>query len=159
MAEITQTLVVDDFDRSQSADETILWVFDGEALRSDLTNENAEALRAAIQPFRDAARALGKQKVVGRTRAKRSARSVSTAPIPEAAPEAEPFDPGWFRSIRNGPVKIESAKKRYRDMARAWGEKNGYEMGVRVSQEVFDAYQQYREGQGLPVGPASVGLE
>lgn len=157
MAEITQTLIVDDLDRTQAADETILWGFDGEALRSDLTSEHAEELRAAIQPYLDSARRLGKQKIVGRTRVKRGARSVPAGSAP--APKVESFDPRWFRSIRNGPVKIEAAKKRYRDMARAWGEKNGFEMGGRVPQEVFDAYQQYREGKGLPVGPAAVGLE
>ncbi|WP_394360748.1 histone-like nucleoid-structuring protein Lsr2 [Amycolatopsis sp. SB7-3] len=159
MAEITQTLVVDDFDKTQAADETLLWVFDGEALRSDLTRENAAELRAAIKPFRDSARSLGKQKVVGRAKTKRAARSVPATPVPDEEPAAEPIDPRWFRSIRNGPVKIEAAKKKYRDMARKWGEQRGFEMGLRVPQEVFDAYHQYRESKGLPVGPASVGLE
>lgn len=160
MAEITQTLVVDDFDRTQAADETILWVFDGEALRSDLTSENAEEFRAAIQPFLDTARPLGKQKVVGRSRTKRTARSVAAAAsAPVQTPKAKSFDPHWYRSVRNGPGKVEAAKKRYRDMAREWGEANGFEIGLRVSQEVFDAYQQYRTDHDMPVGPAAVGLE
>ncbi|MGW5741599.1 Lsr2 dimerization domain-containing protein [Amycolatopsis sp. NPDC003861] len=160
MAEITQTLVVDDFDGEQPADETILWVFEDEALRSDLTSENAAAFREAIQPFLAVARSLGKQKVVGRRRAKRAARAVSAAAsVRTRTPNAESFNPHWYRSIRNGPSKIEAAKKRYRDMAREWGEANGFELGFRVSQEVFDAYEQHRIAQGLPVGPAAVGLE
>ena len=160
MAEITQTLVVDDFDHAQAADETILWVFEGEALRSDLTSENAAEFRAAIQPFLTAAQSLGKQKVVGRARAKRAARAVPVAvSAPARVPKVESFDPHWYRSIRNGPGKIEAAKKRYRDMAREWGEENGFELGFRVSQEVFDAYEQHRIAEGLPVGPAAVGLE
>lgn len=157
MAEITQTFVVDDFDPTQGADETILWAFDGEALRSDLTEANVAALRAAVEPFVAVARKLGKQQVgTGKPRKRRSPRrTAGTAP---AAKEPS-YDPFWYRAKRNGPSKVESAKKRYRDMARTWGEENGYEVGFRISPELVKAFETSRKENGLPLGPAAVGLE
>lgn len=157
MAEITQTLVVDDFDRTQSADETILWAFDGEALRSDLTSENAAEFRAAVEPFLAVARPLGKQKVVSRkSRTKRAPRRAAAVAPVEEMPSYDPF---WYRAKRNGAYKEEAAKKAYRTMARTWGEENGFEVGFRISPELVEAFETSRRENGLPVGPAVVGLE
>ncbi|MFE0021892.1 Lsr2 family protein [Amycolatopsis sp. NPDC059021] len=153
MAEITQ--VVDDFDSGELADETILWAFDGEAYRSDLTAANAEQLRELLRPFLEAARSLGRHQVAGKSR---SRRTVAARTKSSPAGPREAHDPRWYRAKANEPSRFRLPKKKYRDLAREWAEEQGFEVGFRIPDEVYDAYEAYRRENDLPVGPAAVGL-
>jgi hypothetical protein len=70
MAQRTEVRFVDDLDGSE-ADETVHFAVDGVQYEIDLSAAHAEELRAALKPFTDAARRVG-----------RSTRSAGRSPRP-----------------------------------------------------------------------------
>ncbi|MEV6110699.1 Lsr2 family protein [Streptomyces sp. NPDC051940] len=50
MAQKVQVLLVDDLDGGE-ADETVTFALDGKSYEIDLTTDNAEKLRSALEPF------------------------------------------------------------------------------------------------------------
>ncbi len=74
MAQKTQVVLVDDVDGG-SADTTVTFALDGTTYEIDLSNANAEKLRAAIAPWLGHARKVSRKATPART----TARSRGTA--------------------------------------------------------------------------------
>ncbi|MQY14653.1 Nucleoid-associated protein Lsr2 [Streptomyces sp. RB5] len=65
MAQKVQVLLVDDLDGGE-ADETVTFALDGKSYEIDLTNDNAEKLRSALEPFVKSGRRTGGRGGAGR---------------------------------------------------------------------------------------------
>ena len=65
MATKTVTELLDDVD-GKPADETVTFGLDGVVYEIDLATDNAEALRDALAPWREAARRTGGRRAAGR---------------------------------------------------------------------------------------------
>lgn len=114
MATQTFTQLIDDLDGTVIDEgETIRFALDGTAYEIDLTTENAAALRAAIAPFREAARRDGAYRQ-------------------NSAPKSVKRD-------RSG----ESAGLAERRAAREWAVANGYTVNDRgrLTSTILDAYR------------------
>ncbi|QIS10489.1 MULTISPECIES: histone-like nucleoid-structuring protein Lsr2 [Nocardia] len=62
MAKKVTVTMVDDFDGTSKADETVHFSIDGVAYEIDLSTKNAGKLRAALEPWADNARRTGRLK-------------------------------------------------------------------------------------------------
>jgi hypothetical protein len=142
-------ILVDDVDGESPADETMPFVFDGQAYSLDLCADNAKAFREAVEPFLSVATRLGKHKIDPTPGSRRS-----------ASPSAGTDGKQWYRSDAYGDGERERKKKRYRNQVRQWAKTNGYDVGDRgvLPEEVYDAYEEHCRREGLPTGPGSVGL-
>ncbi|MEV4439823.1 Lsr2 family protein [Streptomyces sp. NPDC049577] len=82
MAQKVQVLLVDDLDGGE-ADETVTFALDGKTYEIDLNTDNADKLRAALEPYTKSGRRTGGRAAAGRgkVRAAASAGSPDTAKI------------------------------------------------------------------------------
>ncbi|WP_431801663.1 histone-like nucleoid-structuring protein Lsr2 [Microbacterium sp. bgisy203] len=110
--------LVDDLDGTVlevGSGETVLFSLDGTAYEIDLTDENAEALRAALAPYVAAGRSVSARPAGGGTRT---------------------------GSAGGGGRKQKRAGQRDYAPVRAWAAENGYELSERgrVPASVLEAY-------------------
>lgn len=83
MAQRVEVTLIDDVDGSTPADQTVRFSLDGVNYEIDLSNENADALRNAFEPFVSKARRLSGR----RTRSASNRPSVSYSLVREWAGE------------------------------------------------------------------------
>ncbi|OKH95404.1 histone-like nucleoid-structuring protein Lsr2 [Streptomyces uncialis] len=81
MAKKIVTTITDDLD-GKEADETVAFALDGKTYEIDLSNKNAKKLRAALAPFAEAGRKVGRG---GKPKAASAGRNNDTAQIREWA--------------------------------------------------------------------------
>jgi hypothetical protein len=129
MAQVTKVRLVDDVDGGE-ADESVCFGLDGRSLEIDLSNENAEKLRAVFAPYIAAARRGGRQ----------PARQQPVQRRPGAR-QPSPNTPG---SPREDTGQI-----------RAWAAANGFTDSARgrISSEVMQAYRNRSAGAQKPALP------
>lgn len=159
--------LVDDLDSSRDNVTTMRFVYEDTAYAIELSEHNAAEFHATMQRYADAGRKLGRLKVTLRDdpapQAARSASSQRTpnAPIPLAVATAvDPDDSQWYRQRPTDATSLRKAKAAYRKAAREFARANGIDVPNRglAPSHVFDAYDEWCAEQGLPVGPASVGV-
>jgi nucleoid-associated protein Lsr2 len=150
---VQKVLVFDDLDNDQPAEETMPFAFDGEAYVIDLSEANAKAFRDAMEPYRAAARRLGKHKV-GAAPPLKSARSTVVKKKPREVP-AE-----WYKVSPGDTPEMSAKKQEYRKRVRAWGNETGRVRGARgtIPREVYEAYEEWAAENDVETGPTSVGL-
>ncbi|MGY4103495.1 histone-like nucleoid-structuring protein Lsr2 [Nocardia sp. R16R-3T] len=68
MAKKVTVTLVDDFDGTSKADETVEFSLDGVTYQIDLSTKNAGKLREALEPWTDSARRLGRLKYRSKTK-------------------------------------------------------------------------------------------
>jgi hypothetical protein len=121
--------MTDDFDRSQTADEVVEFVYEGVRYTLDLTTDHANEFRAYIQPYIDAAHEA--QRVTVAEKVSKTGAAIGTRRTQMRSPEGEPTE--------------------VREAIRKWASDNGYEVQPRgiIKQEIRDAYTL---ATGIPVG-------
>lgn len=147
-----KVLLFDDLENDLPADESMPFAIDGENYVIDLSAANAKSFRAAIEPYREAARRAGKHKV-GRapSRAK---------PARPAEPKAREVPADWYRSTSGDRGAVIAKKKEYRQRVRAWANEHGRLSSVRgtIPSNVYREYEEWAAENDVATGPASVGL-
>lgn len=149
-----KVLLFDDIDTDQPADETMPFVFDGEAYAIDLSAPNAKAFREAVEPYRAVARRLGKHRVS----AAPPARSARKAAVKKEEPPEVPAE--WYKVTPGDTPEVSAARQDYRKRVRAWGLEHGQVQSTRgtIPRSVYEAYEAYAVENDIAIGPASVGL-
>lgn len=136
MAQKVEVQLIDDVDGSE-ASQTIRFALDGKDYEIDLSDKNANELRASVAQFVNVARRTG-----GRSTTTR--RSAQTAPkgktlIAPPAPEPMPLVPAQPPAPNGKVVQVPAS----REVIRAWARSHGYQVGDkgRIAREVMDAYE------------------
>lgn len=135
MAQKVEVQLVDDVDGSE-ASQTVRFGLDGREYEIDLSDKNADELRASVAQFVNVARRTGGRSTTVRRSAQSApkGKTLITPPDPAPAPlvPAQPFAP-------NGRVVQVPAS---REAVRAWARSHGYQVGDkgRIAREVMDAY-------------------
>jgi hypothetical protein len=149
-----KVLLFDDLDSDLPADETMTFVFDGQAYAVDLSAPNAKDFREAVEPYRAVARPLGKHKVSAAPQLKpaRPAAAKKTT-APEVPTE-------WYKVTPGDSADVKAAKQEYRQRVRTWGNENDLVQGSRgtIPRHVYQAYEEWAAKNDVAIGPASVGL-
>lgn len=149
-----KVLLFDDLDNDQPADETLTFVIDDVAYVADFSADNAKGFREAVEPYRAAARPLGKHKVSAALPVKPARKAAAKKEEPPEVP-AE-----WYKVIPGDTPEVSAARQEYRQRVRAWGLEQGLVRSARgtMSREVYAAYEAYAIENDIATGPASVGL-
>jgi len=112
MAQKTQVILTDDLDGSEGH-ETVTFALDGKPFEIDLSQDNAAALREALAPFVEAARAFHPVQATAAPRRRTASRGTAVSPSGDDVAAI-----------------------------RAWAAENGYTVSARgrLSADVRDAY-------------------
>lgn len=136
MAQKVRVLLVDDVDGGE-ADESISFALDGVEYGIDLSTENADVLRKALEPFVSAGRRIGRSKGAPSRPHRTPRHTTSHTPPPPARSSSSTSSDGAAAST-NGPRLPAN-----QETIRSWARSHGYQVADRgrISREVQAAFE------------------
>lgn len=163
----TEIRLVDDLDGSRNGVGTARFVWDDVAYAVDLSEDNRAEFDAFLRKHADAGRRLGRFRVtlkddgaIAPTPVAPKSGHNGTVTALAVATAVDGGDAEWYRHKTTDAPDLSKRKATYRRNARDHAKDHGIDVPQRgrTPIAVFRAYDEHCERNGLPVGPASVGI-